>query len=1116
MKCPKCSSEIDEKMIVCPHCKKVLKLVCPKCKTINKTNACKKCGFTIITKCHNCGKINQTINEKCSKCGFSTFTSVAINSSNIDEFACLTIEFPNINEIKKALGSTKLFEKFKYNLDLQLQNYAISIGSSREIIDSVYVVRFNKENSFKKSCQLAVTAAIEILNKITELNFKLKSYTQTTLKCNIAILKRDIYSKPEEYKSGFNIKLIYEHKKDLNLLNNLQVITDSYIYEQICDKYDLSSLTATFVKNEMITFFELKLKKYIKIPKEKENDEEKPQEIKKQLFPDIQTEDDKKDELYNINAINFDEIKCTFANSKTADTISDIINILKNSPKKIISIKGKKALAPISQKLISSLENSLLYENVIHIQCYDNMKFKPYGFFYDLISQLYNFAQSPKLFASNNFSDFSQIDKSNFIKDLINLNERKFPHPEDVRYSLFDLFLTIFKALKKTVIYVENFDKIDETSKEFLNLFFEKAEEFDISFIFEMNEETSLHKNAHFLLSTPNYIEISTKPSSFEEILGANISAFSNIIENYYLQKIAQNAKGSPNYTQNALEYLIDKKALQIEKKKYIIAEEAKNVVIPSSLEELFEKRLSSLEKDLNTFELFCKLVLIGPRIDFETINTLNNADIIKIIKDLTDKSFIYTKNSAVFILNHSYYFKAVCKTEPNQIAKDLLEKIYLTDISHPNQALLENILILPKQEFLSWEKLSKLNASMGDFSAYLNCSIKFLKLLDSNIRESSEKTIEEYKLEVYENISNLLYKYTPNKIHNITQIILQNLETSTDDKKVINLCNKMLQGCLIGGNYSYALELVHKILSRLKNSSLNPNDTNFNSAFFLVSLIKIEILFSIGNFKDCVISGTEIINYINSKNLQKLKPQNLSLKEFEEVIEDTSVFILLSKIILLQKDLDKFVELYKDNMEKIPEAFGNLYLLEKVLRGEKITVNKKDLPSNDKFSKVIFNLIQAFQNSPDSKAFADYIYKAKINAKKHKLTQFELVCDLLIGLSYFSINQSKKALSIYYNVLDISVKNGLKTVIYLAWYFISVLKFEQREIEVAFGIATNAIIQLEKDSNSSDILFLLFKIILAKIFEAKNDTKSANLCIENAKFIKNKYGLKFKIGETS
>ena len=44
MECPKCGAEINKNAMVCPNCKKVLKIVCPVCKTINTKNTCKKCG----------------------------------------------------------------------------------------------------------------------------------------------------------------------------------------------------------------------------------------------------------------------------------------------------------------------------------------------------------------------------------------------------------------------------------------------------------------------------------------------------------------------------------------------------------------------------------------------------------------------------------------------------------------------------------------------------------------------------------------------------------------------------------------------------------------------------------------------------------------------------------------------------------------------------------------------------------------------------------------------------------------------------------------------------------------------------------------------------------------
>lgn len=1119
MKCPKCNVDITENMLVCPNCKKVLKLACPKCNTINKTNNCHECGFVIITKCHKCGKINQTISGACSKCGFSTYTSIAINSSNIDEFACLTIEFPNLADIKSIFGSTKLTDKFKANLDRLILNYAGSVGVTREIIEDVYIIRFNKDSSFRVSANNAMRAAIEIQNIITELNFKLNKLKNTLLQCNIAVLKRDINSKPDQYKSGFDIKLIYQNKGDLKLLNSLQVVTDTSVYEQVCDNFDLSSLSSTFVKNEMIMFFELKLKKYIKIPNPKEEDQETDaQKLAKLNYLDNEIPDKEydKNELYDVDAINFNELKCTFTKVKSLNLIPEIIGRFRKNRKEIISVSGVKELLPDCGELLDGLDNLKLFKNIFSVTCYDEMKYKPYGFFYELISNMYNFSLSPKNFYKNKFEIFKEFDETGFIKNLINLTERKTPHPEDIRYSLFDIFFNIFRAMSQSLIYIENFEKIDKTSYEVLQFLFEEFNKLNISFLIVTDQDFSLHKDSHFLLASPNYVEISAKPTPFKEIIGKNIKKYENIFDSYCMKKISQNTKGSVLYFDNIMDYLVDKELLKFENGNFSTAN-LENILIPANLNELIAKKLKYLSKDNEAYNLFGILLLTGPMIDLSTVELFGLVNFTKILQKLTEKKYIYIYGNRIYIQNYSLYkenFIAQTPLELKQtLAKELLVKVFSPQIRHPAETVLHEILGQEKQEFIVWESLSHLNASMGDFSAYLNCSIKFLKLLDNHVNENSEKTIEEYKLEVYENISNLLYKYTPNEIHNIAQIILNNLEQTTDDKKIINLCNKMLQGCLIGGNYSYALDLLQKILSRFPGSSINPKDSNFNLKFFLISLIKIEILFSIGNLRDCVESGEEILEVLKPENIIELKPEHLSVKQFEEVIFSAMSFVVISKIVLLQNDLNNFIEKIKIHTGRLPKVFDLLLYLEKMVKGIKVEIPSYIRTEDDKFSKIIINIIRAFNSNENNyQIFANNIHQAKVNANVQKLSQIELLCDLLIGYSYFRLNNTKKAASIYYNVLETGTKNGLKMITYLDWYFISVLKFEQQDIEVALGIVNNALIQLEKDNNSSDFLFFLFRILLSKILMAKDDTKSAELCLNNVKFIKEKYGLNFDI----
>ena len=140
MECPKCGLEIEDSAVVCPNCKKVLKLVCPICKTVNELNTCKKCGYVMVTKCNNCGKIAPTESKLCSKCKFSLEKSVILNESNTDDFVMMTIDFPNLTEVKNLLGTAKLYNKFKINLDKVITDYAKKAGLRRQIIDKTYVI----------------------------------------------------------------------------------------------------------------------------------------------------------------------------------------------------------------------------------------------------------------------------------------------------------------------------------------------------------------------------------------------------------------------------------------------------------------------------------------------------------------------------------------------------------------------------------------------------------------------------------------------------------------------------------------------------------------------------------------------------------------------------------------------------------------------------------------------------------------------------------------------------------------------------------------------------------------------------------------------------------------
>ncbi len=507
----------------------------------------------------------------------------------------------------------------------------------------------------------------------------------------------------------------------------------------------------------------------------------------------------------------------------------------------------------------------------------------------------------------------------------------------------------------------------------------------------------------------------------------------------------------------------------------------------------------------------------ILPQLDLKSIKLFNHPQTDDYLKYLDNKGFIYNNNGVIQVQNYNLYYENAVKLmtfeEKRSIANYLVMYCFKENAAHPVLAKLYSLVESSKNEFVQWENLSNINRSLGDFSAYLNCSLRFLKLLDNNINDTSVKSIEEYKMEVYENIANLLYKYTPEKIENITQVILDNLEKDLQDKKIINLCNKIMQGCLISGNYTHALLMSHKILSRLENSGINPKNSDFSITAFLISLIKIEILFNVGDLEDCITLGDELFEILATNPIEAVKPKTISDKQFRDLLVDAAGYVIFAKILQFKTNTFQFCEVAERVLGNMPESYKYFVEIDKLLHGKQVNFNLNQQPNEDeKFAKFLYNVIDAFsRKSTDSNAFAIKIYHAKLGAKANNLNQLELFCDLMIGRSYFKLENYKKASSIYNSVLETSQNNGLKNITYLAWYSIAEMAVVNNDINTAFGLITNAIVELEKQSNTNMFILMLFKLLHAKVSKIKKEDTQASFCYNQAKQIAEKYKLNFK-----
>lgn len=1135
MECPKCGLEIDESTIVCPNCKKVLKVVCPICKTINEGNTCKKCGYVIVTRCNKCGKINPTSNRVCSKCKFPLEKSVILNEANTDDFVMLTIDFPNMSEMKNLVGSAKSFNKFKSNLDKIFLDVAKELGIRRQIIDKTYVLRFDKDYSFTSSVNTAMTTVLDLLDKICRLNCKLVKRKDASIRCNMALMKKSVDSDPNDYKLGLNINMLQEKSKDQEkrVLSSFQLITDSAMFDVLNADYKLSPLNSVLINGVMTMFYEMDLRGLVTIDESLFEDEEEDTIKVPNFVQNMLIEQDKvdgevlakvekpidPDAIYDLESINFSDINCDFIRTENIDVFYHIVNKLQSTPLSILGIKTAPLYVPYSLKIINEIEQLKLYNNIITITCYDEMKFSPYAFFRDLVSAIFEYTVSQKLFNENDFSAFKSVDPKDMIKDLITLSDGETQDVIDTRNEYFDIFLTLLNVIPNTLIFIENFDKVDASSYDVLKFLFEHFEELKVSYLISYDKDFSLHKDSHFLLSKPYYTEITLKPTPFEKIIEDNKEFYKNIMNDFYFHRIAKYACGSILFLDISIQYLLESGVYAYTDKGLQMVN-PKTIIIPSNLSKLLKRRINLLKDDMPAMKFLASVILLGTRIDMNTVESLGFENSEEIMNKLSDMGYIYFYNNCMYFPNYNLLrenlLEVMSKVDLQKIANELFAKVFVENMPSPVKSYLYTLLGDESNAFLEWEKLSKVNLHLGDFAAYLNCANEILKLLEKpEVTELTDGDVESYKLNLYDNIAHNIYDYVPDEVEDIAEVTLKNLEQSPDLDQMVELCNKMINGALQSARYNRALALTHKVLSLIPNASINPADSNFNVYFLLMSLIHVEILFNIGVMEDCIDIGYKVLNVIDDNNIDKIRPSYISDARFKEMIKRCVGYVAIANVIQLKGNVVDFLTVAYSSMSFIPHSYDIFIQLQEFLSGHPITLTE-DMIGDEPFSKVIYHLLDAFKNAKDyPEQFAEVVYRAKLVAGKEHLHQIEVFCDLLIGYAYVLIGSYQKASSIIYKIIKSVKAQGMLLLEHIGWFLLSEMNIKLKKFDVAYGMLHNSIIAMDKYGKASDYLILLLRYNLFKVMMSVGELEKAQICLNQAYYIAQKYDINFKFDIT-
>ena len=1135
MECPKCGAEISKSTMVCPNCKKVLKIVCPVCKTINEKNTCKKCGEILVTKCAKCGKINLLKNPKCIKCGYSNEISAVLGESNTDSFAVLRIDFPNSDVVKAKLGSNKLYQKFRTNFDAMIVSYVNTLNVRRQIVDNdVYIIRFNKDYTLSASANSAILATIELCNLVTRLNVKLLKKKGVGLKCNFTIMQRDADKNPYDIDSRFHANMVYQSSsKEMKALDSFQVITDESFYDFYKEHYKMESLNSALVDGVMKRFYEMDLKSFVNIGEflrnEAQKDAENQEEIEIPNFVQTALIDQEKitqdalndenalsdDQIYDIEMINFEEINCAFIKTESINVLDCVVQTLQQVPKGVLALKAAPIYQPYTLKLLSAVDELGIYDNVIPITCHDNMKFSPYAFFRDLVSAVFEYTVSQKLFDTNDFSMFSNIDREGLVKDLIKLTQRPMQNIELTREKYCNVFLSLLQAIPNSLIYIENFEKIDDSSMFVLEQLFDHFDELNISYLISYDKEYSLHKSAHFLLSRPYYTEVTLTPTPFEVIVGMDVNFYRNIMTDFYFQRIAKYACGSTLFLDFAIQYLLESGVYEYTEDSIVMVN-PKTIIIPSGLDKLIKRRLNLLKDDSEAMRFLTMLVLLGTRIDQKTIETLGFKNWTKIAENLAGMGYIYLYNSCVYFSNYSILRQClleVIKPEDLQsVARDLFELVFIDSMPDPVKAYLYNISSQGEKVVFEWEKLANINLSMGDFSSYLNCSGEILKSLDSYAQSWGEEDLIKYKLSLYENVSNNLFEYDPDKTRELAEKTLESLQRTGNLDKYVSLCTRMIQGAISHGDYLYAMNLTHSVLSSLDRCSLDPVSPDFNLYFLLMSIIYVKILFNIGAYEDCLDIGYNVLNVLDSNKIESISYTIISKDEFKFLVSECVGYIAIVDVLTMKEDVGEFLDISKKLLNFVPESYSIFVQLQNLLKGQKAVVNP-NMAGNDMFSAILYHIINAFvsfKGNPD--AFAQEIYKAKLIAKEAMMHGFELFADLMIGYAYTELRSYRKASAIIYKIIKSTKAKGMNAILHLAWYVMSILNIKEGKFDIAYGVLNNSNIQMEKNGVISEYLTMLNKVNMFKVLMCTNQAEQAQICMNQAAYIVQKYGLNFNL----
>ena len=1066
MNCPKCKRTLPDNTTVCPYCKKVLALVCPICGTHNDNSTCSNCSYIILCKCSECGTINKTEDKYCRKCKAPTAVSAARRLTDNETCTALTISLGNATKLGKSLGEKKLLAKFLFKLKTMILGFAKEINAYALMpTETTFLLNFTENNTEYTTAQKAVKSAIKLLNIICNLNRTLRKELMFSLEVRVTVEQKKLEDFFNVIQNADKIKLLDLYNVQNSDAKGLQFIADQYIYQLLRREYPMDTLYSTERDGSVVSYYSLDIGKYL-VPEKKED--ATPDDISASPMKIItKKETDYEQELYK-KSIEGIKVSCKFEQIGAEKVFEHLKEINFTTGNRILSLRANPDRQLPTKLIIDTVRAQVPCYTVI---CTNDTNLGPWSFFKALIAEIYE----------SQAAQFSiGYPNDELIKSLRNATPPRYDSAESARLAYIEAFMALLSYLPQSVIYIENFEHIDVASMHILEEIFAKINQTKVSFIITNNRGYALQKNMPDLLNSFYYTEIFIGQMDTHAAI-TQIMDSDDFKETFFYKKIIDNAGASYLYCTQAINYLKDCGVL-VDFNDKLVVTDAKTVIIPFNIDTLINTRLKRMSKEPNKSLILAYSYILGPVIYLTTLEKLG-LNIAENIDALEKSGFICKYGNKIYIQNYKILrnsFKTTLKPEVlKYLASNILTKVY-TDSNREYPAItsldyLENYSL----EFSKLYELSIITLQFGDYDTYLKMCITLLKLLKQLEKDISTEEISEYQADFYNNLTQLLYRYAPERVYPIAEALLQKALEQNDNEKIKTLSNMMLQGGLLTSNYTNALTLIQNILERTENCRLVDNAGNVNNKVFALSLVSIEIYFNLGYYDKCIRVCNDLLELLTPEKLSQLKPSVLTREQYVAHISESFIYYLLSHILTGNTELGEIIEKIQLALGIKPDGASELLNIAGLINGKTTSAAVPKGENSELFNKLYTSLADF---SGDFGKFAANVYEFKKTAAIQSKVPYTLLGDILVGFSYKSLGAFGKAEHIYNNVYTKAKQSSLYFITHLTAFFIADLAIIQNDYQLALQTITNSITVMERSERPPIFILYALKKLLVQI----------------------------------